>query len=251
MFPFLSVLCTVIGVLVLFIVLILSTRVIEQEELVRKTEAHQRRPTPGDPSAVEQGIDPATFDQLAAELERLKGVLAQRQDERLRLSRKLAGLEDLLEYKKTQQLKVDVTRGREFVKPEPVVVVEESAAEGPADAFKVTLKPQLVEVSAQGYTLHPSRQAFPAIAAPAGAETDPLKLQVAPELKALLAGIDRNKSKEYLVFLIHPNGVQAFDNMRLYLIQHHPEIRLGWEPFSREWIVVNDALNAEAPRTRR
>jgi hypothetical protein len=248
MFPFLSVLCTVIGVLVLFIVLILSTRVIEQDELYRKTEAHQRRPTPGAPDAVEQGIDPATYDQLSAELSRLKGVLAQRQDERVRLGRKLAGLEDLLEYKKTQEIKVDVARGREFVKPEPVVVVEESAAAGPADDFKVTLKPVLLEVSSQGYTAHPSRQAFPAVVAPADAAGDPTRLEVSAELKAFLATLDRNKSKEYLVFLIHPNGVQAFDNIRMYVIQHHPELRQGWEPFSREWIVVNDALNTEAAK---
>jgi len=38
MFPFLSVLCAVIGVMVLFIVLIFSTRVIEVEERYKEKE---------------------------------------------------------------------------------------------------------------------------------------------------------------------------------------------------------------------
>ena len=109
LFPFLSVLCTVIGVLVLFIVLILSTRVVEEDERFRRVAAHNRKPKPGREHVLEQGIDPQTFAALEAELSRVQHALAAREDERLRLKRKLDGLENLLEVKKTE-MEVPLTR---------------------------------------------------------------------------------------------------------------------------------------------
>ena len=245
LFPFLSVLCTVIGVLVLFIVLILSTRVVEQDELYRRTEEHRREVSVGSRDAVEQGIDAATYRELESELNRLKGVLAQRVEERDRLNRKLSGLEDLVEFKKTQQLlSTGAPRGRPFAEPEQVVVLaEEGAASGPSDGLSVGLKPVLIEVTSSGYTVHPERTSFPPIEKTSSDTGD--QYLPADELKTFLRDLDKRKAKEYVVFLIHPNGVEAFANIRIYLLLNHEKLRLGWEPFSPEWIVANDRLAAE------
>jgi len=243
MFPFLSVLCTVIGVLVLFIVLIMSTRVLQQDELHQKVEAHERRPQPGSPDAVEQGIDPATYSALEAELASLHTLLKQRTAEREHLARKLTSLEDLLQFKSTQQLiPHEPTRGRELVKPEPVVLVE--AKDGvPADGFQVRLFPILVECGLNEYTMYPSRETFPVIT-----RSKEEEVELCPKLRKFLSDVARRSKREYLLFLIHPNGVEAFDSIRLYVRKNHSDIRVGWEPFSREWIVVNDEIRAMIER---
>ena len=106
-------------------------------------------------------------------------------------------------------------------------------------AARAMLKPVLIEVAASGYTVHPQRTVFPPIKM-VGEEYLP-----SDELKSFLQDLDKRKAKEYAVFLIHPNGVEAFMNMRIYLLLNHEKIRLGWEPFSEEWIVVNDRIAAE------
>lgn len=230
LFPFLSVLCSVIGVLVLFVVLVLGTRVIAVEERYQQTEDHQRKPQPGRPKAIEEGIDEQSLKELQAEVDRLTEQLYQRQERRDALQQKLAALQDLIEFKKTELLvPVTVTRPREFDKAEPVAVV-------PDQGYNVNLRPILVEVHLQGYTIHPAQTQFPAIALDkANASAAP---QASPELEKFLRQV--KPSKEYLVFLIHPNGVAAFDAMRRYLAEEHEEIRIGWEPFSRNWVVAND-----------
>jgi hypothetical protein len=241
MFPFLSVLCAVIGVLVLFIVLVLSTRVVQQDELVRKVEEHQRKRVPGERDAVEQGIDNASYQELQTQLQRSREELRQRQVERGRLQRKLAALEDLLAFKMTQQLVPSkIERGNELCKPEKVLVVE---TEGmlPSDNYQVKLRPILVECAFDGYTTYPSREKFPVIHR-VGELVSDVKFEIAPKLKRFLANADKRKKREYLVFLVRPNGVEAFENFRIYMMVEHKDVRVGWEPFSQEWIVINDQL---------
>lgn len=236
MFPFLSVLCTVIGVLVLFIVLVLSTRVVQEEELVRRTEAHDRRPRPGAPEAVEQGVSPETYEQLEAGLAALSERLQQRRRDRSQLKQRLAAVEDLLEYKKTRQtLVAQPPPARPLVQPERVHVTP--APTGiKDDGVKVTLRPILVECAASGYTMHPSKERFPLVE---GDLSELDKLTVDAALKRFLKQVDGRKQREYLVFLIHPNGVEAFRALRRYVENEHAKVRIGWEPFAREWLVTN------------
>ncbi len=234
MFPFLSVLCTVIGVLVLFIVLILSTRVVVEDEKFRATEEHKRKLRPGREDVIEEGIDPQDHALLEAELARLERMLDDRELERNRLKRKLANLESALEFKRTE-LFIPLTkkpRPKPLTQPEPVNMV-------PAEGRQIRLQPILVEVSSRGYTIHPSKQSFPAIETQ-DKDGGGFEFTIDPKLKQFLRGVDQQRKKEYLVFLIHPNGISSFDAMRYYLDAHHDKIRRGWEPFSRNWIVTQD-----------
>ena len=91
MFPFLSVLCTVIGVLVLFIVLILSTRVVAENEKYQFTEEHTREVKAGREDVTWEGVDPEFYAAIEAELARLDVALADRIRQRDDLQAKLAG----------------------------------------------------------------------------------------------------------------------------------------------------------------
>ncbi len=234
LFPFLSVLCAVIGVLVLFIVLVLSTRVVVQEEYFQRREEHSRQPRLGRPEALEEGIDAATYETLREELERLSDQLEARQRDRDELTRTLRSLEDLIETRKTELL---LPRGhlrpQEFDRPEPVAVI-------PDTDFEVTLRPNLVEVSVDGYTLHPSREHFPPFEAE---ESSGSRARTRPcrEMAGFLREKNRRRAQEYLVLLVHPNGVEAFVDLRSYLAQEFPDLNLGWEPFSRQWLLTSES----------
>ena len=235
MFPFLSVLCTVIGVLVLFIVLILSTRVVVEDERYQVTEEHKRKVKPGRENVLDEGIDPEFFTAMEAELAKLDRVLVDRQQQRDRLQQQLSGLENLLEIKKTDLL-IPITRAprpKPLNEPEPVDMV-------PMEGFQVPKKPIFVEVSSSGYTIHPTKEQF-SIIERSNKDGGGLEFDASKELKVFLRGVDGRKKREYLLFLIHPNGFNAFSNMRSYLRQNHDEVSLGWEPFSREWIMVGES----------
>lgn len=229
MFPFLSVLCTIIGVMVLFIVLILSTRVIEGEERYSTTQSKTAQG--GQVNAKLQGVAADDYTALLAEVERLAAVLKKRRAEQGKLVAKLAALQDLIEFKKTEVLlPIHDNRHTELAPKEPIAVV-------PAEGFNVKLKPILVEVSAKGYTIHPRKDSFSVIPV---SEDDKIQVsQVDAGLKSFLEEIEERQESEYLVFLVHPNGVKAFRSIRQYLVEQHDDINIGWEPFSRDWILAN------------
>ena len=237
MFPFLSVLCSVIGVLVLFIVLILSTRVVVEDQRYRRTDAYERVPSPGRPDVVQQGIDPTSYAALEAELLTLSQHLAQRNTEREALVRKLASLEDLLEFKRTELLvQITAPPRREFNEREKVAML----AMVPNDEFDVKLKPILIEVSASGYTIQPAGTSFGPIERGEPNQRGPNWI-IEPALKSFLQGVNARRRREYLVFLVHPNGVSTFQTIRNYVTDRHKDVRIGWEPFSRQWVVANKA----------
>lgn len=238
MFPFLSVLCCVIGILILFIVLVLSTRVVVEEEKYKEIEAHRREQRSGKPDVLAEGIDPATYRALEDELRRLQDLLQERKTKRDELVERLAALEELLELKKNEVfVPVKIVRAPEFDKPEPVAMV-------PDQGVKVDLRPIFVEVSLQGYIVHPEKDVYPPLngdstgsnAASAGATSASAK--VASGLETILQRINSRRKKEYIVFLIHPNGVEAFCDLRQYLMDKYEGIQMGWEPFSREWVMA-------------
>lgn len=228
MFPFLSVLCTVIGVLVLLIVLILSTRVVESEDRFKHTA---RKPEAGSKEEVVlDGISAEDHRALQAQLDQLQEQFRDKLKHHQDVMRDLTSLEDLLEFKKTELLvPVAGEGGRELNAPEPVSVV-------PAKGFENRkLKPILIEISSTGYVVHPSGEEFPPLSEE---DAEDSKSKVDPKFKRFLTMVDKNREFEYLVLLIHPNGVDNFWNIRTYLNTRHPKVNIGWEPFSREWIIV-------------
>lgn len=252
LFPFLSVLCSVIGVLLLFIVLVLSTRVIAEEERYEETRDYQRPRGPGMADAVEGGIDQHSFAELEAEAKRLTDLLQQRQEKRDALTRKMQALEDLIEFRKTEFLiPAIITRPPEFDKPVPVAIV-------PDQGYKVDLRPIFVIVSDEGYVVQPSKQTFPVIKAEQIAKAAAAKKGAAPRKgDAVRPGVDPvlakylrnlNPKKEYLVFLLQPNGVAAFDEMLSYLETKHKDLRVGYEPFARNWVFANEPDSREAKK---
>jgi hypothetical protein len=226
LFPFLSVLFGLIAVLMLFMIMTLSTRVVADAEQMRRLSAH----TP-----LDEGLDPETFDQLQRRFEQLRQQLAQRRNERAELMRKQQELLDLLEAKKNELLvavPVDPLghTGVVLGAPAPINMV-------PAQGLTINEQPIFVEVSSAGYVVHPQRKTFGAIVIVDGT------YEVSSDLASFLADVDRRKATHYLVFLVHPNGAAAFHGIFGHLVQHYAEVKVGWEPFSRDWILLAKERN--------
>ena len=244
LFPFLSVLCAVIGVMILFIVLTLGTRVVQQEQKYAALQEGISTPQPGKPDVLTEGIDQRNYQKLDADAARLLRSLEERKKELEGLEDRRLGLEALVEAIKDGLL-VRGSRPRphphELARPKPVVMVEtdpyQFVPKGNRDLVRLT--PVFVEVRSDGYTVYPSRESFPPIRLPSG-EEDASKLDADPALREFLKNFDDDqKTRKYLVFLIHPNGVEAFHGIRVYLLLNHEKIRMGWEPFSRTWLLAN------------
>lgn len=242
LFPFLSVLAGLIAVLMLFMIVTVSTRVIAADD---------RRG--GDQGNAEDGIDPESYDRLAAEINRLVGLLAQRQQEYSELERLQEELRALIDAKKAEmQLAREGAQGRrrglKLGEPSPVEVV-------PAKGYEVKKKPILIEVKADGYLVHLKEAThFPAVVEQKVGEEE--KYTADPKLVAFLNQVDKNRANEYLLFLLHPSGVSVYDNLRRYLLHNYSEkiqnplgggvvqvitktrIDIGDEPFSPEWLLL-------------
>ncbi len=227
LFPFLSVLCCIIGVMTLLFISVLSTRAVEFVE--PRPEAP---PETGDGRRVEDGIDAASHARFQREVERLGAVLAERQRERDELEQSIKELEDLVEHKQNLFVKVPSRKGRDGARlgePEPVRVVRE-------EGFAVRHRPILVEVKAEEFIVHPGKVAYARFRA-VGA--GPNKKDVPdPKLKEFLAATHKKRNEEYLVLLIHESGTQAFRSLAGYISDQHKGLEIGWEPFSREWEVL-------------
>jgi len=231
LFPFLSVLCTVIAVMVVLGIMILNTRVVARaEQGYKKVPGGVAKKRPGSSGALSIGLDSQRCRELEEEVTRLNQLLDQRKSRLAIVTQKFKALQDLLESKKTL---MEVERisggGREAGAPDPIAMV-------PVDGQEVRLTPIFVEVKADGYAVHPSKQHFPAIKLPEGMVGLP-QLDASPDLREFLRKVDARRQQEYLVFLIHPNGAAAFDGVRVYLRLNYSKLRMGWEPFARTWIV--------------
>ncbi|HUG92360.1 MAG TPA: hypothetical protein VML55_16090 [Planctomycetaceae bacterium] len=246
MFPFLSVLCSVIGVLMLLIAMVASTRVLQaQAELP---------PEPPKPQGVEDGVDDATYRRLEAEMDRLTGELATRLIQRDALLRRERELIALLEAKTDAWAIPQPARHDpvELDHPDRVAIV-------PDERWTVNKRPIRIEVHAEGYVVHPQKLAFPPVQE-RGAGDD-RKFDADRELRVFLETVDKNRDREYLLLLVHPNGVGALKALREYLLQEFSitttedrpgpvpgtilritrvqnRINVGVEPFSRDWLLI-------------
>jgi len=201
-----------------------------------------KKPKPGTPGGKITGIDKPTHSKLGLELGRLRQLFSERKAQLEVLQRKLEGLEALLENKKTD-LFVKVRRSplRELAPPTDVHMVEKRGYQiVPRGGHKVSLNPVFVEVKSEGYAMYPSRKQFPAIVAKRSDDDSSSESVVDVKLAEFLRRVNTRRKREYLVFLIHPNGVTAYRNIRGYLYEkNYDQVRVGWEPFSRNWILTN------------
>jgi hypothetical protein len=235
MFPFLSVLCTVIGVLMLLIVMVVSSRA-ERVEPERGQSPPPALPPVEATVSHESGLDDQQYQQIMDQILQLAGTLGERQQELLELNQSILELEDLIAAKEDESFEIargeGLLPGVELEKPEDVAFV-------PVTNQRVTKQPQYVEVTADAYIAQPGNQQFAA-----GELQDPNS-----PLCKFLQQMDQDREKKYLVFLIHPNGVHGYQDIEEYLLEHypHPEIEhrgtlsridMGKEPFSRGWQFV-------------
>jgi hypothetical protein len=256
-FPFLNVMVGMIVVMLLFIFFILSTRVMEAQEEAAVVAASGGESTEDGsaqaPSStasdgageltedeyrsLRQQMDDvsakiaasrATLDELLRARQELEGVLASKEDAAL-----LAGLDD--------------TGGKTGVvlgEPDPTIMI-------PDESVKISKKPRFFEVSAETFKIHhDSGEVIYPVAE--------LKQRSSAFCQAI-AKVDQNRGNEYLLLLVHPNGVEQLTELRKYLLQTHQEqitrpgpipgltliitkcrIDIGTEPFAREWLLVKD-----------
>jgi hypothetical protein len=239
MFAFLSVLCSMIGVLMLFMLMIISTRVLAADEQPQPAPALAPPPLPDEPPKLEAGISEQEFQSYSRQVQQLAATLAERQRELHSLKRLVIELEDLIASKEDEALaKITgggMLSGMQLEKPDEVdmVRVHDSA---------VTKRPIFVEVKAEGYVVHPAGRLYP---------VEQLDEQ-GSALQQFLAAAHKAAAKEYLLFLIHPNGVHAYDKIFQYLLKTYPHrdkekaefssIDIGAEPFSRSWLLVREKL---------
>jgi len=143
---------------------------------------------------------------------------------------------DLIEFKKSERLfppkGTDGRRtGVQLGKPSSVRVVLRAG-------FKNEKNPIFVEVNSEYYIVHPLRTKYPAIETPKEGISGTFRLD--PKLKTFLDDVHKRRGRDYLLLLVHPNGVAAWRNLRLYLIDTYQKqpIDIGYEPFSREWDLI-------------
>lgn len=238
LFPFLSVLCCMIGVLMLYIVAILSTRVIEAEDAIQRGRASAGTAGPG-----EDEVDEETYTQLSQQIDALEQTVLDRQRARFELQSRIEQLQALIEIKQDELAAQKVLARREPIRldePDPVRPVLDTSG------FTIAARPITLEVTAEGYLL-PDGTFYSAVKLEE--QKQKTKETVPPEKKAVvskelvdfLRKIDADGNKFYLVLFLHPNGTESLSNLRYWLRTDFPNaakddsrIQLGVEPFSRE-----------------
>lgn len=225
-FPFLSVLCSVIGVLMLFMLIIVSTRAI--------VEAGGGRNVPSE--FVAETLQPAGLGEnewkdWQEALRRLEHRLAQRRQDADRLRTKLTLLEELIAANREDAALPTSGPQQTGVSLEP----SERIAPVPKDDFKVNKEPRYVEVLGDGFRRQPENRFHPL------AELN----DDGSDLAAFINSVDGRRNHEYLVFLIREDGYEPFFAMEQFLKMRYPRrvpsdakssrIDIGKEPFPRKW----------------
>jgi len=216
-FPFLSVLCAVIGILMLFIIVIISTRAIKAGAAgVSGRESSQ-------PANLRKlGIDDGEHRALNVRIAHLREELAESRARLEHLRVMHVQLVDLIEAKE-QGERAPVRRvGTRLRQKDKVYVV-------PDDDRHVEMDPIRVEVTGDGYTVYPEQDHYP-------------REQLGrpdSKLRQFIRSVDARRHEKYLVFLIRPNGVVAFQEIDDYVFEtYRRRIRIGSEPIPLDWQLV-------------
>ena len=254
LFPFLSVLCCMIGVFMLFLVVILCARVIEaddegqakRQKMIRKIQQDRDDATGTSEAGDRDSIDAETYLALDQRLSELTGQLASRHAARDELAQRLDALQATLDAKRDELALGQLVPNQHPIaldKPDPVRPV-------PDARFRVAKKPVFVEVKAEGYLVQPEKKLYPPLTKKTVGKTD--HYTASREFKQFLEGIDKDRQQRYLLILTHPNGIEGYLALRSYLEQDFNEkvqfqrglityeltksrIDLGVEPFSQDW----------------
>jgi hypothetical protein len=252
-FPFLNVMIGMIVILLLFMLMIVTTRAVSREKTPdlppvpvadvpppdAGTDANPDAAGPGDLSEEE-------FRDLQTQIQKLEAAVAEQRGKLEDLLGTKNEIENLLLAKQDEinlaALSGDGRIGGYIVgEPIPTVMI-------PDASVSVSKRPQLVEVDAERYTFH----------AESGPQAHPVgDLKSGTALDQAIQRVDRNRGSEYLLLLVHPNGAEAYETFRKYLLNNYSmttrkpspipgiqyvitksRIDLGVEPFAQEWLLI-------------
>jgi len=237
LFPFLSVLSGLIAVNVLFMIVTISTRVISPEEQAEVAPPPKDGGQIGDPTkdVVPDGIDKISYDALESQIANVEKYLAGRREERRKIREEMLELASAIETKEAEleqaqrALPSVPQRGKAIGEPPRVRMIPAKDASG------IQKEAVFIEVNSTGYTVHPEKKVFPVEMKKNLKGVD--KVEIPEGLKTVLADIAKNSGKKYPLLLIHPSGAEAFMELSFYIRTTHRGMSLGWEPFSREWLL--------------
>jgi len=227
LFPFMSVLIALMGVMVFFLIAIVSTRAIGHGTPEGR---YTREPT----------VPARQHAELLDQIGRLTALVSRHQQQCRQLIGECERLrEDIATRKNDMELGSASDAGRTagvvLGEPEGISMVPDPRGK------PVTKDPVFVEVQAEKFVVHRQQAEYPAEQlADAGSD-----------LRKFLDGIDRARDKQYLILLVHPGGVPAYDRLRACLqanygktVQYRNElvqttrIDVGVEPFSPYWSFI-------------
>ena len=220
--------------MMLLIVLVISSRA-EPAEAESKADVSAPLPAWESAAMAETGLADDQYEQLESTILQLAAELIERQQELQQINSAILELEDLIAAKEDAVL--DLTAGAGLL-PGVELGIPEDVVMAPIDNQRVTKQPCYVEVTAEAYIAQPGNRRFPTSELNRSGST----------LRQFLDAVDQARQKEYLVFLIHPNGVSAYKNIQNFLNENFPapsgsrasgsRIQIGKEPFSRNWQFV-------------
>jgi hypothetical protein len=234
-----SVLAGLIAVMVLFMIVTISTRVISAEAVAVPPDrkAPGGEPPPG--VTVPDGIDATSYAMLELQIAELEKQLVKRQDEREDVRRELEALKAVVRKMELEKDRA-TTEPRKGVRLGEPTKVRLIPAKVPGAADK---KPVFIEVDSEGYVVHPGKKRFPPITMKKGG-TAIEDLVIAPELSKFLEEVARDADSRYPLLLIHPSGAETFRLLGGYVLwlqdTRYKNLSVGWEPFSSEWMLYLD-----------
>lgn len=230
MFPFLGVLCGMIGVFVLFLIIIISTRAVggAQAPLPDSPPKDDLNPNAGD-------LDEQEYRRLEQQIASVATKLVERQSELLRLQSLESELQSLLDQKRDEAIPSDDGEGAIGVELDPPQDVEMI----PDPAFRVDKQWIPIEIMAEGYIVHYQGNASRHALEEANGDDS--------NLTRVIDQVDARRNQEYLLLLVHPNGAAASDSLRKLIDLRYEDLNRGWEPFSKEWLLFESAPEDQSP----
>jgi hypothetical protein len=221
----------------LFMLLIICTRVVDA-----RRQAEVLPPSDGDGG----GVTEEEYQQLRQAIDRLASDLNSRREELVQLTRRRDQLQQLLALKQDEADFTDkggLLQGVDLV-DHPVCRLI------PSQDVPVAKKPLFIEVDADGYLVQPAGRRFAVRELPRlDADIDGDHPVVTP-MEDFLEEAYRKRNREYLIFLVRPNGATTFRVVWRYLLLKYPHgetpgilsgIETGWEPFREEWSLLTQS----------
>lgn len=242
MFPFLSVLCSIIGVLMLFILIIFGSRIIGAEPASAPTF------TGAEGGDVDDGLSEEERQKLQMEIARLADQWERRQKDLAELLQSRVRLRELLALRREE---VRLAEGDGLIYGVDLAP-EKDVEMAPIKDTRVVKKPRFIEVDHAGYVFSSDGARFGIGELPASDDDLPTDHRPDSPIQKRLEQADANRDSEYLVFLVRPDGATAFRRMWIYLLRKYrhsqapgllSRIDVGWEPFSEQWLLISRRLD--------